>query len=172
MAWCNRGTAAEHQALVHFVGQSNWEADALLRTVRHQVLPVMTAGDPVASWVNDDTGFPKQGPNSVGAARQYCGELSKQDNCQVAVSLSVATSNASLPIARRLYLPEIWASDPERRNVAKVPAKVTFQTKQDVALAQIRAAVVDGVPQGVLLADAGDGNTTSFRDALTQLGLT
>jgi SRSO17 transposase len=165
-------TAAEHQALLHFVGQSSWQADALLRAVRQEVLPVMTASQPVASWIIDDTGFPKQGPHSVGVARQYCGELGKQDNCQVAVSLSVATSNASLPIAWRLYLPEIWASDTERRNVAKVPAKVTFQTKQEIALAQIRAAVADGVPKGVLLADAGYGNTSSFRDALTELGLT
>jgi SRSO17 transposase len=165
-------TAAEHQALLHFVGQSSWEADALLRTVRHEVLPVMTASEPVASWIIDDTGFPKQGLHSVGVARQYCGELGKQDNCQIAVSLSVATSCASLPIAWRLYFPEIWASDIERRNVARVPAEVTFQTKQQIALAQIRAAVADGVSTGVLLADAGYGNTSSFRDALTELGLT
>ena len=165
-------TAAEHQSLLHFVGQSPWNAEALLEAVRAEVLPMMTRHEPVASWIVDDTGFPKQGVHSVGVTRQYCGELGKQDNCQIAVSLSVATSKASLPIAWRLYLPESWAHDPARRRTAKVPPDIVFQTKQQIALTQIRAAVDQGVPAGVVLADAGYGNTSSFRDQLADLGLT
>ena len=104
-------TSAEHQSLLHFVGQSPWDADALLRTVREAVLPAMTARGAVEAWIVDDTGFPKKGRHSVGVARQYCGQLDKQDNCQVAVSLSVATAEASLPVAWNLYLPEGWAGD-------------------------------------------------------------
>ena len=69
---------------------------------------------PVVAWIMDDTGFPKQGKHSVGVARQYCGQIGKQDNCQAAVSLSVSTWNSSLPIAWRLYLPEVWCQDAER----------------------------------------------------------
>lgn len=115
--------AAEHQSLLHFVGRSPWNADRLLQAVRAKVLPVMTQDEPVASWIIDDTDFPKQGPHSVGVARQYCGELGKQDNCQIAVSLSVSTSQTSLPVAWRLYLPEVWVHDPDRRRAAKVPRR-------------------------------------------------
>lgn len=164
-------TAAEHQSLLHFVGQSPWESESLLRAVRHAVLPVMTARNPVAAWIVDDTGFPKKGCHSVGVARQYCGELGKQDNCQVAVSLSVATAEASLPVAWRLYLPEAWAGDVERRAAAKVPPDVVFRTKQQIALDQIAAACDDGVARGIVLADAGYGNASAFRDGLSALGL-
>ena len=163
--------AAEHQSLLHFVGQSPWDDTALLRAVREAVLPVMTARSPVTAWILDDTGFPKKGPHSVGVARQYCGELGKQDNCQVAVSLSVASAEASLPIAWQLYLPEAWANNPERRAAAKVPPEVAFATKPEIALAQIRAALDEGVPPGVVLADAGYGNNSAFRDAIAELGL-
>lgn len=164
-------TAAEHQSLLHFVGQSPWDSGALLRAVRQAVLPVMTAKNPVAAWIVDDTGFPKKGRHSVGVARQYCGELGKQDNCQIAVSLSLATAEASLPVAWRLYLPEAWAGDVERRATAKVPPDVVFQTKQQIALDQIAAACDDGLARGVVLADAGYGNSSAFRDGLSALGL-
>ena len=164
-------TAAEHQSLLHFVGQSPWDGEALLRAVRQSVLPVMTMRSPVTAWIVDDTSFPKKGDHSVGVARQYSGQLGKQDNCQVAVSLSVATATASLPIAWRLYLPEAWAEDAGRRAAAKVPKAVTFQTKQQIALAHIEAARDDGVPAGVVLADAGYGNNSGWRDGLTALGL-
>jgi SRSO17 transposase len=87
----------------------------------------------VEAWIVDDTGFPKKGRHSVGVARQYCGELGKQDNCQIAVSLSVATAETSLPIAWRLYLPQSWAGDAGRRTAAKVPQEVVFETKQQIA---------------------------------------
>ncbi len=85
-------------------------------------------------------GFPKQGKHSVGVARQYCGQVGKQDNCQVAVSLSVSTWASSLPVAWRLYLPEVWARIQKRRTEAGVPEGVEFQTKPQIALEQIRAS--------------------------------
>ena len=103
--------SAKHQSLLHFVGQSPWSDEALLAQVRDWVLPLIERHGPVEAWIVDDTGFPKKGKHSVGVTRQYCGQLGKQDNCQVAVSLSVASATASLPIAYRLYLPEIWAEN-------------------------------------------------------------
>src|ERR1051326_3879582 len=81
--------------------------------------------------VVDDTGFPKKGKESVGVARQYCGQVGKQDNCRVAVSLSVTTDSASMPVAYRLYLPEVWIKDSERRKKTGVPEGVQFQTKPE-----------------------------------------
>src|SRR5215475_7847444 len=143
----------------------------MLAGVRSQVLPAMRKNGPVVAWIVDDTGFPKQGKHSVGVARQYCGELGKSDNCQAAVSLSVSTWNSSLPIAWRLYLPEVWCQDIERCRQAGVPEGVEFQTKPEIALRQIRQALEQQVPVGVVLADAGYGHNTQFSTSLTQLGL-
>ncbi len=168
---CPERTSAHHQALLHFVGQSPWDEKVLLRAVRGVVLPIMTQGQPIEAWIVDDTGFPKKGHHSVGVARQYCGQLGKQDNCQVAVSLSVATSEASLPVAWQLYLPEAWAEDGERRKKAKVPRTVGFQTKPEIALGQIESALAEDIAPGVVLADAGYGNSSAFCDGLAELGL-
>src|SRR3954469_6024141 len=111
---------AQHQSLHHVVAQADWDDAALLAAGRVQGLPAVERHGPVAYWIVDDSGFPKQGQHSVGVARQYCGPLGKQDNCQVAVSLSVANDHASLPIAYRLFLPEAWANDPSRRAKAGV----------------------------------------------------
>ena len=142
-------TAAQHQSLLHFVAQAPWSDQAMLRRVRERVLPSITRDEPVQAWIIDDTGFPKKGSHSVGVARQYCGQLGKQDNCQVAVSLSVATHQGSLPVAYRLYLPKDWADDPARRTIAGVPDDIRFQTKPEIALQQMRQALADGVPPGV-----------------------
>jgi len=139
--------------------------------VREAVVPAMTKAGPVEAWIVDDTGFPKKGRHSVGVARQYCGQLGKQDNCQVAVSLSVATASASLPVAWRLYLPQAWADDAPRRKQAKVPEKVAFRTKPQIALSQIAAALAEGVAPGAVLADAGYGNNSGFRAGISGLGL-
>jgi SRSO17 transposase len=160
-----------HQSLHHFVANAEWSDEALLRQVRADVLPVIEMGGRVRAWIVDDTGFPKKGTHSVGVARQYCGQLGKQDNCQIAVSLSIASEHASLPIAFRLYLPEDWAADPVRRARAGVPEEIRFKTKPRIALDQIRAARVEGLPEGVVLADAGYGNDTKFRAALTAMDL-
>ena len=116
-----RHVQATHQSLHHFVAKAPWDDAAVLTAVREQVLPALTRHGPITAWILDDTGFPKKGTHSVGVARQYCGQLGKQDNCQVAVSLSLANDRASLPVAFDLYLPEDWASDPVRRAKAGVP---------------------------------------------------
>ncbi len=162
---------AAHQSLHHFVAKADWSDDALLAAVRNHVLPIIEQHGPIRGWMIDDTGIPKKGVHSVGVARQYCGQLGKQDNCQVAVTLSLAADHASLPIAHRLYLPQPWADDPIRRARAGVPDEVVFQTKPQIALAHIRAAVQAGVPTAPVLADAGYGIDTAFRDGITELGL-
>src|ERR1700734_3859696 len=116
-------------------------------------------------------GIPKKGRHSVGVARQYCGQLGKQDNCQVAVSLSVATHQGSLPVAYRLYLPKEWADDAARRRIAGVPDDVRFQTKPEIALQQVRQALADGVPPGVALMDPAYGNDSKLRAGISELGL-
>src|SRR5438128_9274024 len=133
-----------HQSLHHLVADAPWNDEEMLAEVQRYVLPTMQKHGEVVAWIVDDTGFPKQGKHSVGVARQYCGQVGKQDNCQVAVSLSVSTWNASLPIAYRLYLPEEWASDSKRRQATGVPEQVQFQTKPEIALNQIRQAVEAG----------------------------
>jgi SRSO17 transposase len=135
-----------HQSLHHVVADAPWSDEAVLRQVREFVLPAMQKRGSVVCWIVDDTGFPKKGSHSVGVTRQYCGQVGKQDNCRVAVSLSVATWASSLPIAYRLYLPESWAGDRKRRKAAGVPEDVEFQTKPQIALDQIREAVQDEVP--------------------------
>jgi len=163
--------AAQHQSLLHFVGQAPWSDAAVLTKVRDLVLPAIERVGPIEAWIIDDTGFPKKGRHSVGVARQYCGQLGKQDNCQVAVTLSLANRTASLPVAYRLYLPQEWADDPARRQTAGVPGAITFQTKPEIALDQIRTAVEAGLPRGVILMDAGYGSDTQLRTDVTALGL-
>jgi SRSO17 transposase len=153
------------------VAEAPWSDEAVLGSVRERVLTAMQQNGPVAAWIVDDSGLLKKGTHSVGMARQYCGPVGKQDNCRVAVSLSVATHHASLPIAWRLYLPESWASDWERRKATGVPEESGFQTKPAIALAQIRQAVAQGVPPAPVLADSAYGNATRFREGLTELEL-
>lgn len=153
------------------MAEAPWKDEKLLAEVRNSVLPAMEKHGPVVAWIVDDTGFPKKGKHSVGVARQYCGQLGKQDNCQVAVSLSVATWSSSLPVAYKLYVSAEWASDSERREKAGIPGEIDFRTKPQIALDQIRHAIKDDVPRGVVLADAGYGADTDFRTALSKLGL-
>jgi SRSO17 transposase len=160
-----------HQSLHHLVADAPWSDETVLEQVRASVLPAMQKHGPIVCWIVDDTGFPKKGKHSVGVARQYCGQVGKQDNCRVAVSLSVSTWASSLPVAYRLYLPEVWATDPTRRTEAGVPDEVEFQTKPQIALEQIRAAVQHDIPRGVVVADAGYGVDSGFRQAITDLGL-
>jgi SRSO17 transposase len=164
-----RRASAKHQSLHHFVAKAEWSDTALLAEVRRQVLAELGV---IEAWIVDDTGYPKKGTHSVGVARQYCGQLGKQDNCQVAVSLSVANERSSLPIGYQLYLPREWAEDAARRRKAEVPAEIRFATKSAIALGQLRAARESGVPAGVVLVDAGYGNDTDFRLGVSALGLT
>jgi SRSO17 transposase len=158
-----------HQSLHRLVADAPWSDEPMLECVRGYALAAMRKQEPVMAWIIDDTGFPKKGKESVGVARQYCGQLGKQDNCRVAVSLSVSTETFSLPVAYRLYLPESWASDTVRRNKTGVPEPIQFQTKPRIALDQIRQAVAQEVPRGVVLADAAYGMDGQFRTGLREL---
>src|ERR1700734_3907289 len=142
------------QSLHHLVAKAPWSDETLLDEVRKQVLPAMQKQGPVVAWIVDDTGFPKKGKHSVGVTRQYCGQVGKQENCRVAVSLSVATWSSSLPIAYRLYLPKEWADDTEGRKQTEVPEEIEFQTKPDIALDQIRTTVAADLARGVVLASS------------------
>jgi len=163
-------TAPKHQSLLHFVANAAWSDEAVLTKVRQTVLPRIEALGAIEASIIDDTGFPKKGKHSVGVARQYCGQLGKQDNCQTMVSLSVANHHASLPIAHRLYLPETWANDVLRRTKAKVPMDVVFKTKPQIALHQLCTAKTAGIPLGTVLADVAYGNDSKFRNGITELG--
>src|SRR5260221_8358965 len=127
-------TAAQHQSLLHFVGEGKWSDEKVLAKVRELVLPQIERHGSIEAWIIDDTGFPKKGEHSVGVARQYCGQLGKTDNCQVAVSLSLANHHASLPVAYRLYLPEEWSTDRKRLRKTGVPEEAVFKTKPEIAL--------------------------------------
>jgi len=144
----------------------------VLAKVREMVLPEIERHGPIEAWIIDDTGFPKKGTHSVGVARQYCGQLGKEDNCQVAVSLSIANADASLPAAYRLYLLQEWAKDSARLRKAGVPDDAGFKTKHEIALDQLRWACEAGLPRGVALLDAGYGNNSELRADITGLGLT
>ncbi len=173
MAACVRpgSTAATHQSLLHCVGQSRWSDDAVMQAVRDYVLPVMTERSPIQALIIDDTGLPKKGRHSVGVARQYCGQTGKRDNCQVAVSLSVCTKDASLPISHRLYLPDDWVKDKTLRKKTGIPAHVRFQTKLEIAAEQLDAAVTSGIDAPLVLMDAAYGNSAGLRDHVTDLEL-
>ena len=168
---CPENVRRMHQSLHHLVADAPWSDEAVLDSVLDSVLPVVLNDGPIVAWIVDDTGFPKKGQQSVGVTRQYCGQVGKQENCRVAVSLSVTTETSSIPVAFRLYLPEMWANDSQRRRKAGIPAEVTFQTKPEIALAQIRRARERGIPEGVVLADAGYGNDSGFRAGITQMDL-
>jgi SRSO17 transposase len=141
---CPENIQPMRQSLHHLVAKAPGSDELLLEQVRAQVLPTMQQPGPM---------------------------VGKQENCRVAVSLSVATWSWSLPIAYRLYLPKEWAEDAERREKTEVPEQVEFQTKPEIALDQIRAAVAANLDRGVVLADAAYGINTEFRDGLPALGL-
>jgi SRSO17 transposase len=162
--------SARHQALHHFVAKADWSDEEMLRRVSQWVVPRMDLSGG-GFWIIDDTAFPKKGKHSVGVARQYCGVLGKQDNCQVAVSVSLASEQASVPVAYRLYLPRDWAEDAERRRKAGIPTEVKFATKTEIALQQMETLLASGAPRYCVLADAGYGVDNAFRQRLSDLGL-
>jgi SRSO17 transposase len=163
--------SAQHQKLLHFVANAEWSDEQMLAKVRELVTPSLTRQGPIEAWIIDDTSFPKKGRHSVGVHHQYCGQLGKQANCQVAVTLSIANHHGSLPIAYQLYLPRAWTDDRSRRAEAHVPRSVRFKTKPQIALEQIRAAVAANVARGVVLMDASYGTNSGLRRSITGLGL-
>jgi SRSO17 transposase len=162
-----RHVRARHQSMHHLVASAPWDEREVLRSARDYALAPLERHAPVGAWVIDDTGMPKKGRMSVGVARQYCGQLGKQDNCQVAVTISLVNAAMSIPAAYRLYLPEAWATDRRRCRAAGIPQEVTFQKKWEIALEEIDQLLADDVPRAPVVADAGYGTATEFREELT-----
>src|SRR3979411_339094 len=163
-------TAAQHQSLLHFVGQAAWSDGDVLAKVRQMVLPQITRDGAIEAWIIDDTGIPKKGRHSVGVSHQYCGQLGKQANCQVAVTLSLANHHASLPVAYRLYLPNGWAEDDDRRAKTGVPEEITVKTKTPIELRPDPWGGAVGLPGSMALMDAGYGHDSKLRAGITDLG--
>jgi SRSO17 transposase len=162
-----RVPGGDEQRLQQFVNQSPWDPAPVLAAYRARMAAAFAADDGVI--VVDDTGFPKQGKHSVGVARQYSGTLGKRANCQVATSLHYASGRGDYPLALRLYLPEGWTGDPERLDRARVPAaERAFRTKWEIALGLLDEVSAEGLPHAVVVADAGYGAVTEFRDGLDQ----
>ena len=151
-----------HHRLLRFLRDSPWEDRPVRRIAARYAIDAITREEPLRTWIVDDTGFLKQGTHSVGVQRQYTGSAGKITNCQVAVSLSVATRSAHVPIDFELYLPESWTGDPARRAECKIPKDVVFRTKHDLALAMIASAVDDEIPGDILLGDGGYGDSHQF----------
>src|SRR5260370_33441574 len=164
---CPDNVRQTHQSLHHVVAHAPWRDEAIREAVRQYVLPAMRKQGPIEAWIIDDTGLVKRGTHSVGVTRQYCGQVGKQENCRVAVSLSISTAEVSLPIAWRLYLPEVWTQDKRRRKATGIPPEISFQTKPKLALQQIRTALHREIPAGPRLADATYRTDTGFRDGRT-----
>ena len=160
-----------HQSMHHLVAEAAWSDEAMLAAVAQIVLPKLVGDDAPVYWIIDDTGFPKKGTHSVGVARQYCGQSGKPDNCRVAVSLSIATAQGSLPLGYRLYLPREWTDDAARCEKVGVPEATDFETKPALAMRQIESALAAGDPRGVVLADAAYGDETAWREQLAGHGL-
>jgi len=162
---------AAHQRLLHFVSSAPWDDRAVRRVAANYAVDAMVEREPVEAWILDDTGFLKQGSHSVGVQRQYTGSAGKITNCQIGVSLSVATRTEHVPVDFELYLPETWTEDPARRKEAHIPDSVMFQTKPQLGLAMVRRALDDRLPKGVVLADSAYGTSSDFRRGLRDLGL-
>lgn len=151
------------QAMQQFVGQSPWQWEEVWARLGRRMTAEL---EPDSAWVVDDTGFPKQGEDSVGVARQYSGTLGKTGNCQVAVSLHHVGEQGNAVLGWRLYLPESWAKDQERRKATGIPDEVVFKRKWELALDLIDQARRSGLADRIVLADGGYGESTEFRDEL------
>jgi len=162
---------AAHQRLLHFVSDSRWNDREVRRMATQYAVAALTKREPIEAWILDDTGFLKQGSHSVGVQRQYTGSAGKVTNCQIGVSLSLATRTEHLPIDFELYLPESWTESSARRREARIPDSVQFQTKPQLGLAMVRRAIDDGLPRGVVLADSAYGSSSDFRQGLRDLAL-
>jgi SRSO17 transposase len=159
-----------HHKLVYFLARSPWDDRAVRREAARYALEAIGKREPITTWIIDDTGFLKQGTESVGVQRQYTGSAGKITNCQIGVSLAVATSSDQLPLDFELYLPELWATDSAHRKQARIPETVTFKTKIELALQMIERAVQNGVSGQIVLADAAYGDASAFRNGVRALG--
>jgi SRSO17 transposase len=159
------------ERLLHFVSDSTWDDRGVRLSASRYALAQMAEREPVDAWIFDDTGFIKQGDKSPGVQRQYTGSAGKTTNCQLAVSLTVATRTLELPIDMDLYLPESWATDRKRCRAARIPDEVVYRPKWRIALDLAESAVAEGVAPGLALADSAFGDVGDFRDGLRALGL-
>jgi len=157
------------QQLHHFVSASTWPHERLERVLAEQADRLV--GGPDAVLVVDDTALVKQGRHSAGVQRQYCGQLGKRANCQALVSLTLARGEVPIPVALRLFLPDAWVKDAERRRAARVPDAVEGRTKWRIALDEIARLRAQGVRFGCVLGDAEYGKVAAFRHALDDAGL-
>jgi SRSO17 transposase len=148
------------QRLQEFLTNMQWDEEDLNHHRVQKMITEATLGD--GTLVLDDTGFAKQGKASVGVARQYSGTLGKVGNCQIAVTCCYTDSQATWPVAVRMYLPQAWVEDPERRQSARVPPAVTFQTKPEIALSLLDQARAWGVPHHCVVTDADYGDNPNF----------
>jgi SRSO17 transposase len=162
---------AVHQRLLHFMVDSHWSDRDVRRIAMDHAVSAMAEREPITAWILDDTGFIKQGTHSVGVQRQYTGSAGKTTNCQVAVSLSIATETEHVPIDFELYLPTSWTDDPRRRIEARIPEHVVFKTKPELSIVMLKRAVEDGVPTGTVLADSAYGDNFDWRAGVRALGL-
>lgn len=151
------------QAMQQFVGQSPWDWNLVWERLAQRMTKEL---EPDSAWVIDDTGFPKQGGHSVAVERQYSGTLGKIGNCQVAVSLHQVGEMGNTVLGWRLYLPESWAEDAARREEAGIPDEVRFKPKWQLSLDMLDQVRGWGLPDRLVIADAGYGDTTEFREAL------
>ncbi len=165
------GTKRSHDRLLHFLGQSPWSDQAVRREAARHAIAAMAVHAPVTTWIIDDTGFLKQGSHSVGVQRQYTGSAGKITNCQIGVSLSVASRTEHVPIDFALYLPKTWLDSPARRREARIPEETTFKTKPELALDLVVRALDDELPGEIVLADAAYGTSVAFRNGLVTYGL-
>jgi SRSO17 transposase len=164
-------THAMHERLVHFTGSAAWRDQPIREFAAHYAARAMQAQGPIRTWVVDDTGFLKQGKLSPGVQRQYTGSAGKTTNCQIGVSLLLATEHAHVATDYRLYIPESWAEDRDRCRRARIPDEVGYEPKWSLALSMIEQAIAAELPKGVVLADSDYGNKSVFRDNLDVLGL-
>ena len=159
-----------HRKLLYFLSRSVWDDRAVRLEAARYAVEAIEQREPIAAWIVDDTGFLKQGDDSVGVQRQYTGSAGKITNCQIGVSLAVASSTEHLPLDFELYLPECWANDSERREQARIPDDVVFKTKITLALDMIERARKAGIPGEIMLADAAYGDSSQFRNGVRRLG--
>ena len=163
-------TKRMHDKLLHFLARAQWDDRAVRQTAAQYAVGALGERQEVTTWIVDDTGFLKQGDHSVGVQRQYTGSVGKLTNCQLGVSLCLATDTLQVPIDFELYLPTKWTEDPKRRREVRIPDDVKFKTKPELALDMIERAAQAGIPGEIVLADSAYGDSSEFRDTVRMLG--
>ncbi len=168
-----RGVLCERMQarLLNFLRDSAWDDRSVRREAARYVIEELEKQEPVTTWIVDDTGFPKQGKHSMVVQRQYSGTLGKIGNCQIGVSLTIATKHEHVPIDFALYMPDSWTDDAVRHKKARVPDDVVFKTKPELALDLIRCAVEDKIPGDIVLVDAAYEASSESRNTVRMFGL-